>query len=626
MYLQIPSWPVPRRYFNHFNYPLIMTNKYYLRFFIPLFLLLLVSCGSKQEYTSKAVKSNGADLILINGKIAQGTDEHAFVEAVAIKDGIFQKVGKNEDILKQKTNETNVIDLKGHTVIPGLNDSHTHVVRAGLNYNMELRWDGVTSLKEAMQMLKEQAARTPEGEWIRVVGGWTEHQFEEKRLPTLEEINEAVPDKPVFLLYLYSLGFINKKGIEVLGYDKDTYYPGGEIELDANGNVTGFLAAKPSALLLYSTLVKLPKLSRADQINSTKQYIRDLNRLGVTSAVDAGGGGQFFPDNYEVARELAQKGELNMRIGYYLFATKKGTELDDFQKWTANETIGKNDDLMKPNGYHMCGAGENIVWSAADFENFMEPRPVLAKMMEKELTSAITMFAQNKWPFRIHATYDESITRFLDVFEKVDKEYPFLDEVRWIIDHAETVSDKNLKRIKEMGGGIAIQCRMMFQGDYFVERYGADKAQQTPPIRKMLDMGIPVGLGTDGTRVSSYNPIVALYWVVSGKTWSGTTLYPLENRMSRMEAIKLATSGSAWFTGEEEEKGTIEEGKYADLAVLDKDFFTIPEEEIKTMESVLTIVNGRPVYANGDFKSYDPEIPSIKPDWSPVRYYGGYQN
>ena len=594
--------------------------------FCGLILIVAILANACAPSDTTNTTTEKADLILSNGKIAQGTSEDAFVQAIAIKDGIIQAVGTNEEALKYQGDATQIVDLKGHTVIPGLNDSHTHVVRAGLNYNMELRWDGVTSLKEAMEMLKEQAARTTEGEWVRVVGGWTEHQFEEKRLPTLEEINEAVPDKPVFLLYLYSLGYINQKGIEVLGYDKDTYYPGGEIELDEQGNVTGFLVAKPSALLLYSTLVKLPKLSREDQINSSKHYIRDLNRLAVTSTVDAGGGGQHFPENYSVAKELAEKGELNVRIGYYLFATRKGTELDDFEKWTTNETVGTNHDLMKPNGYHMCGAGENIVWSAADFENFLEPRPVLAKMMEDELTRAITMFAKNKWPFRIHATYDESITRFLDVFEKVDAEYPFLQEVRWIIDHAETVSDENLQRIKDLGGGIAIQCRMMFQGDYFVDRYGAEKAQQTPPIRKMLDMGIPVGLGTDGTRVSSYNPIIALYWAVSGKTWSGAQLYTEENRMSRMEALQLATSGSAWFTGEEKVKGTLTEGMYADLAVLNRDYFSIPEEDIKTMESVLTVVNGKIVYGNEEFQSYDPEMPEVSPSWSPVKYYGGYQN
>ena len=585
------------------------------------------ACTSTPETSNNEANNTDAPTLIVhNGKLATMASDGDFQQALAVKDGLIQAVGSNEEILKLKGENTEVVDLNGRTLIPGLNDSHTHVVRAGLNYNMELRWDGVTSLKRAMEMLKEQAARTPEGQWVRVVGGWTEHQFEEKRLPTLAEINEAVPDKPVFILYLYSLGFINKKGIEVLGYDKDTYYPGGEIELDKDGNVTGFLAAKPSALLLYSTLVKLPKLNPREQENSTLHYIRDLNRLGVTSAVDAGGGGQFYPDNYEVAKALAQKGKLNLRIGYYLFATKKGTELDDFQKWTSEETIGKNDAMMKPNGYHMCGAGENIVWSAADFENFMEPRPVLAKMMEDELTKAITMFAQNKWPFRIHATYDESIVRFLDVFEKVDAEYPFLKDVRWIIDHAETVSDETLQRIKDLGGGIAIQGRMLFQGDYFLDRYGPEMTERTPPIRKMLEKGIPVGLGTDGTRVSSYNPVLALYWAVSGKSWGGTEMYPEANRMSRYEAIRLATVGSAWFTGEEEVKGKLAPGQYADFAVLSDDFFTMDEEAIKRMESVMTVVNGEPVYATGEFEKYDPEMPEIVPAWSPVKYYGGYQN
>ena len=595
-----------------------------------LTLLLLNGCESSTESTKSSETTTGGkegvSVILTNGKIAVGTAEDAFVKAIALDKGVVVETGNTAEILKLKGNRTQVIDLNGRTVIPGLNDSHTHVVRAGLNYNMELRWDGVSSIKKALEMLKEQAARTPEGRWIRVVGGWTEHQFEEKRLPTLEEINEAVPDKPVFILYLYSLGFINKKGIELLGYDKETFYPKGEIKLDQAGNPTGFLVAKPSALLLYSTLVKLPKLNKEEQINSTKHYVRELNRLCLTSAIDAGGGGQFYPENYEVAKELSRKGELNLRIGYYLFATTGGTEIDDFQKWTKEDTLGKNDDMMKPHGYHLCGAGENIVWSAADFENFMEPQPILEKMMDAHLTKAITIFAKRQWPFRIHATYDESITRFLDVFEKVHAEYPFLDKVRWIIDHGETASDETLERIKRLGGGIAIQDRMLFQGDYFVERYGKEQAERTPPIRKMKQMGIPLGLGTDGTRVSSFNPILSLYWAVSGKTWGGTTLYPKENRMSRMEALQLATSGSAWFSGEEKVKGTLEKGMYADLAVLSKDYFTIPEEQIKNLESVMTIVNGKIVYATEEFKTYDPEIAEVIPTWSPVKYYGGYQN
>ena len=261
-----------------------------------------------------------ADLILTNGKIATMVREGEFVQAVAVKDGKVLATGSNAAVLKHKTATTRVIDTGGRTVIPGLNDSHTHVIREGLNYNMELRWDGVTSLKRALDMLKEQAARTPEGEWVKVVGGWNEYQFEEKRLPTLEEINAAVPDRPVFVLYLYGLGFLNRKGIETLGYTSETKYKDGVVELDANGKPTGRLIAKPNALILYSTLAKTNKLSREDQVNSTLHYYRELNRLGVTSVIDAGGGFQNYPDDYGVTIGLAREGKLTVRTAYYLFA------------------------------------------------------------------------------------------------------------------------------------------------------------------------------------------------------------------------------------------------------------------------------------------------------------------
>ncbi|MEO1654190.1 MAG: amidohydrolase, partial [Bacteroidota bacterium] len=522
-------------------------------------------------------------MIILNAKAATVTNDDEFVEAFAIKDGKFIKTGSNADIEALQGKNTQVIDAKGRTVIPGLNDSHLHIIRAGLNYNMELRWDGVRSVKRALEMLKEQAARTPKGQWIRVVGGWGENQFEERRLPTLEEINEAVPDKPVYILYLYSLGYLNKKGIEVLGYDQNTTFPGGEVARAEDGSLSGLLVAKPSALLLYKTLVELPKLSREEQINSTLHYYRELNRLALTSAIDAGGGGQYYPNNYDVAESLAKEGKLTVRTAYYLFAQEKGKEKEFFEEWTKKLEFGKNVDMFKPNGYMMHGAGENLTWAAADFENFLEPRPELHDHMEGELEPIIELLAKNKWAFRIHATYNESIARFLDVFEKVDKTYPFLNEVRWIIDHAETINDENLERIKKMGGGIAIQNRMMFQGEYFVDRYGAEKAKTAPPIRKIIDLGIPLGLGTDGTRVSSYNPWLSLYWAVSGKTWGGLQLYGEENTLSRYEALRVMTQGSAWFSGEEEQKGLIKEGYLADFAFLADDYFEIEEDEIRNM-------------------------------------------
>jgi len=571
-----------------------------------------------------ATSAHATDLIITNGKVATMTKEGAFAQAVAMKDGKITAVGSNASVLKLKTAATQVIDADGKTVIPGLNDSHLHIIREGLNYNAELRWDGVTSLKQAMQMLKEQAARTPDGAWIKVVGGWNEFQFEEKRLPTLEEINEAVPDKPVFLLYLYGLGFLNKKGIETLGYTAETRFKDGVVELDADGKPTGKLIAKPNAMILYTTLAKTTVLPRDEQLNSTIQYYRDLNRLGLTSAIDAGGGGQAYPDDYAVSLELAKDGKLTVRTSYYLFAQKPGKELEDYQRWLTQTKPDKNEHLFYANGYNTEGGGENLVWSAADFENFLEPRPDMPHEMEGELEPVLRLLIKNRWPFRIHATYDESIDRDLAVIEKVNKDLP-LNGLRWFFDHAETISDKQLKRVKALGGGIAVQNRMYFQGEHYWKQYGA-QTRQMPPIKKMLEMKIPVGLGTDGTRVSSYGPWPSIYWAVTGKTAGGLKLWQPQDVLSRYQALKLMTQGSAWMSGEEKLKGTLAKGQYADVVILPQDYFSMDVEQIKNLESALTIVNGKVVYAGEQFKQLAPPALEVKPDWSPVKYYGGYQN
>ena len=402
---------------------------------------------------------------------------------------------------------------------------------------MELRWEGVPSVADALRMLKDQARRTPAPQWVRVVGGWTEYQFAERRMPTLDEINVAAPDTPVFILHLYDRALLNAAALRAVGFTKDTPNPpGGVIYKDRHGNPSGLLLAEPSALILYSTLAQGPKLSFEDQLNSSRHFQRELNRLGITSAIDAGGGGQNYPDDYKVIQELHQRGEMTMRIAYNLFAQKPGAEYDDYKHWTGMVKPGEGDAMLRMNG-----AGENLVWSGADFENFLQPRPELAGDMDKELERITRLLAENRWPFRIHATYDESISRFMDVFEKVDKDIPFND-LRFIIDHAETIRPNNIERIKALGGGIAIQHRMAFQGEYFVERYGATEAQFTPPITDMLAAGVPVGAGTDATRVASFNPWVSLYWLVSGKTLGGLCLYPEERRLDRETALLLWTN------------------------------------------------------------------------------------
>jgi hypothetical protein len=255
------------------------------------------------------------DLILRNGRIATQDERRSFVQAVAIQAGRFAAVGSNEQIMAHRGTKTEIIDLGGRTAIPGLNDSHMHPIRGGLNYNMELRWDGVPSLADAMRMLKEQAQRTPPPQWVRVIGGWTEFQFAERRMPTLEEINRAAPDTPVFVLHLYDSALLNGAALRAVGYTRDTPAPiGGEIQRDKQGNPTGLLIARPNASILYSTLAKGPKLSRHDQMNSTRQFMRELNRFGVTSAIDAGGGFQNYPDDYGVIDELHKRHEMTLRL------------------------------------------------------------------------------------------------------------------------------------------------------------------------------------------------------------------------------------------------------------------------------------------------------------------------
>jgi predicted amidohydrolase YtcJ len=567
--------------------------------------------------------SQKTDIIIVNAKVITMSDP-ANAEAIAIEGNKIVMAGSTRDILKLKRSTTRVIDAKGRTIIPGLVDSHLHVIRGGRFYNTELRWDGVTSLKTALQRLREQAQRTPEGQWVRVVGGWNEYQFSERRLPTLAEINEATGNTPAFILYLYGKAWLNKAGLKALNITGSTPNPpGGLIEKDDNGEPTGLLVAEPNAFILYSTLARLPELTTLEKINSTLQYMSELNRLGVTAVMDAGGGFQNYPDDYSITDSLNRAGRITVRLPHFLFAQKRGTELSDYIKWIGLIDLEhSHGNAFNHIDYHVEGGGENLVADAADFENFLFPRPELPASMENNLKPVIQLLVKNRWPFRLHATYNESITRDLNVIEQVNKEIP-LNGLVWFFDHAETVSDENLKRIKALGGGIAIQHRMAYQGESFIHRYGKAAALNAPPVKKMLELGLPVALGTDGTRVASYNPWVALYWITTGKTIGNTQVMARENTLDRITALRLATAGGYEII-KEKGKGCISKGYFADLVIIDKDYLTIPEDEIKTITSLLTIVDGKIVWAEGEFKNHGPESLPIIPEWSPVKYYGGY--
>jgi len=565
---------------------------------------------------------NVADVIFHRGLFTTLDRSNPTASAVAIKDGLFTAIGNERETMKLRGPSTKVIDLRGRRVLPGLIDNHLHIIRGGLSFNMELRWDGVRSLADALAMLKKQVAITPPPQWVRVVGGFTEHQFVEKRLPTIDELNAIAPDTPVFLLHLYDRAILNAAALRAVGYTKSTPAPpGGEIVRDARGNPTGLLLAKPNAAILYATLAKGPKLPFEYQVNSTRHFMRELNRLGLTGAIDAGGGFQNYPEDYAVIQKLADEGQLTIRLAYNLFTQKPKGEKDDFLNWTKTSKYKHGSDYFRHNG-----AGEMLVFSAADFEDFRVPRPDLPPQMESELEDVVRILVQNKWPWRLHATYDETISRALDVYEKVHQDTP-LDGLHWFFDHAETISDQSIDRIAALGGGIAVQHRMAYQGEYFVERYGRGAAEATPPVKKILDKGVKVSAGTDATRVASYNPWVSLAWLITGRTVGGLRLYPQRNCLDRETALRMWTENVTWFSNEEAKKGRIEVGQFADLIVPDRDFFGCAESEIADITSDLTVVGGRIVYGARDFKSLDDAAPPpAMPDWSPVRTFGGYGN
>ncbi|MFD7962945.1 amidohydrolase [Streptomyces zaomyceticus] len=570
--------------------------------------------------TSAPGTAHGADMVLRNARIHTGDPLRPAATALAVHAGKITALGGDAEVAAHVGPRTRVVDALGRRVVPGLNDSHLHVIRGGLNYVLELRWDGVRSLRQALALLREQAGRTPKGQWIRVVGGWSAEQFAERRMPTPAELNEAAPDTPVFVLHLYQSAVLNRAAVHAAGFTRDTPDPrGGQIVRDRDGRPNGVLLAAPSALILYSTLAAAPTLDAADRKVSTRHFLRELNRFGLTSAVDAAGGFQSFPDNYATVIELARAGELSVRIGYHLFPQTAGQELADLTRWVERVRPGDGDEWLRLNG-----AGENLTWAAADFENFSEPRPELGSY-EGEFEKAVRLLLEHGWGFRLHATYDETIRRDLAVFDKLAAEGLFPGSNRWLFDHAETVTPDSLERIAALGGAISVQNRMSFQGQAFTDRYGRQAAARTPPLKEMLACGIPLAAGTDATRVSSYNPWVALHWLVTGRTVGDLALYPPERLVSRERALELYTRGGARITGEDDVKGVLQEGWYADFAVLSHDYFAVPPEHIAHIEAVLTVVGGRIVYAAAEFAGLDEALPPLSPPWSPVARFGGYQ-
>jgi predicted amidohydrolase YtcJ len=530
------------------------------------------------------------DTALVNGKIITLDGRSSTAEALAVHDGKIVAVGHSADIRNLAGPATRIVDLGGRTVIPGLIDSHMHAIRAALFYATEVNWIGTRSIPEAMGRIAAAARAAKPGQWIIVVGGWTEQQFAEKRRPTQADLLAAAPGHPVYIQLFYSAAMLSPAGFKALGIATDADVPPrGRIERDAGGNPTGWINAdNPTITALFD---RLPLPTFDDSVAGTKQFFRELNRLGLTGVSDPGGY-NLSAASYLPLFRVWQDHALTVRVVFSLFSQRPGKELEDYQNLTQVLPMGFGDDMLRFNGI-----GENVTWGMYNNEN-----PTDAQ--KQQYYEVAKWAAARGMTLTQHWGNDASVRHLLDVFERVNRETPIAG-LRWSIAHLNDGSVTSFERMKALGVGWLMQDAMYFNGDGLIRTRGAEVAKRTPPIRTAMNIGVHVGGGTDAHRVMSYNPFASLEWMIDGKTIAGTPTRDADELPGREEALRLYTEGSAWFTHDEGRRGALTAGRLADLAVLTKDFATVPADEIGGIESLLTMVGGRIVYAAGPFAALE---------------------
>ena len=574
------------------------------------------------------VAGAGADLIVVNAKIFTGNRSQPEASALAVRGGRIYSVGSDAEIRGLSTAQTTVIDARSRRLIPGIVDAHTHVLN-DLAYNYNVRWDGVPTLRQALDMLSEQARRTPEGQWVKVIGGWSPYQFEENRFPTIDELRAAVPDRPAIVQYAYNRALLNDQAMAALhvGSEQFAQLPDIEIERDSRGNPTGVIHGYTWLFLALETMVPQPSVE--EQVSSITYSVRGLNRLGVTSIIDNGGRWPY-PEAQARVDVLARDNRLNVRMPFVDLQLGDGgpvnmvdLEIEAITR-TAPISPGQNLHPTLQHGHEYRGAGEVLNGAVHDHENFDRPAVIIdPDTMQRFVEEDVSRLIARRIPFRMHISYNENITPFLDALERVNETVP-IDGLRWSLEHAETISPENIERVRRLGGGIALDAKMALHADGFIKTHGREAALQTPRLRMLVDSGIPLAMTTDAFRAATFNPWVGISWMVTGKSVSGSQALADDNRLTRAEALRLFTRGGAWFMNAEAELGAIAPGNLADFAILDRDYFSVPEDEIEAISSVLTVMDGRVVFGVEDYGDLTPALPAALPAWSPSNHFGSY--
>jgi len=527
-----------------------------------------------------------ADTILVNARIVTVDRQFSIKEALAIRDGKIAALGRTAEVRNLAGPETRVIDLEGRTVIPGLIDSHLHAIRAALSFSTEVNWIGAGSLREALGRIQDTAHTMKPGAWLIVAGGWNVQQFKERRRPTQAELEAAAPSNPVYVQLGYGWAMLTPAAYKALGIASESDLPrNGRFEKDATGKPTGAVTGGQNAII--ALFDKLPRPTFEQQVDGTKKFFRELNRLALTGVVDPGGN-NLTPDDYQALFKVWRDGQMTIRVAYSLCGLTPGSELDDFKSWTKLLPMGFGDDMLRFNGL-----GERIT---AAMNNNDRPSET-----DKERYYQIVKWAAAQGlTLTMHWNRDASVGQLLSIFEQLNKETPIAG-LRWSIAHLNDASVSSLNRMKALGVGWTVQDAMYFSGEQFQQQEGVEAARRVPPVGTAKKIGVSIGAGTDAHRVASYNPFTALQWFLDGKTVGGVAIRGPEETPSREDALRFYTTGSAWFSFDENKRGTLEPGKFADLAVLSKDYLTVPVDQVGGIESLLTMVGGKTVYAAGPF-------------------------
>jgi predicted amidohydrolase YtcJ len=522
------------------------------------------------------------DTLLVNGKIVTVDDRFTIAQALAIKGERILKVGTTAEVEALRGPQTRVIDLAGRTVIPGLIDNHAHWVRAA--EHDELRFDGVTSRQQALKMLADRVHSVPTGQWIVVLGGWSEEQFtDEPRGFSLEELDRIAPNNPVVLQAVYNHSYLNSVALIAAKIDAGTPDPqGGRIEKDAGGKPTGLVRGAGGVAFVAA---RVPLQNQEAWLANTRKLVSYLNSMGVTAWLDAGGRG-MGAKHYEPYRYLADRGELTIRL-FWTTIRQPATPAQ------VDAVIGEIRDLKPFQGNDYF---DNVGWGESVFA------PVTTQLLRVETNTRAEDLAQMRRLLlalaergiyvNSHVEMSTAIDAFLNEYESINKERP-IKGLHWSFSHLDQVSEAQLERMKKLGMTAQIHSRPLIQGALMHKIHG-DKAWDMPPFRRIQDSGIHWGLGSDATAVTTSNPFYTLGFTVTGRMIGGRAVN--RQTITREEALIAHTRSNAIFLFQEGNLGSLAPGKYADLLVLDRDYLTVPDSEIKDIRPLVTMVGGKLVH------------------------------